>query len=194
MTEYDYSPEAYEKYIANQTRVSNWVTDQSGRFKQYSNPFVGRSTSVPHSYSSHHSSRHGGRSSQPSSSSTSPVRERAYRPEPHRSFTAPVEGAYRSTSHGSRSQSSTSPTYRTQASSPTSHSTHTAHNYDPYKPKVKYQQYAYDSSAKQIVLPPPRHGERYIIVPPEGRELVVLVSRATIRPAPLLIGMSHAEQ
>ena len=181
MTEYDYSPEAYEKYIANQTRVSNWVTDQSGRYHQYQNPFTGRSTSVPPPQASHHSSRRGDRSHN-SSSSTSPVRERPSRPEPHRSFTAPIESGYRSSSQGSRSHhGSTSPTSRTSPTSYVSHSSFSSsNNHDPYKSKARYQQYHYDASSKEIVLPRPRNGETYVIYPPHGRELLVVVSHISV--------------
>ncbi|KIJ68038.1 hypothetical protein HYDPIDRAFT_107633 [Hydnomerulius pinastri MD-312] len=40
MTEYDYSPAAYERYIAQQTRVSNWVDHTTQQAHAYSNPFV----------------------------------------------------------------------------------------------------------------------------------------------------------
>ena len=40
MTEYDYSPAAYERYIAQQTRVSNWVNDTVQQSHAYANPFV----------------------------------------------------------------------------------------------------------------------------------------------------------
>jgi len=40
MTEYDYSPAAYEKYINTQLRVSNWVSSQSDHTQNYGNPFV----------------------------------------------------------------------------------------------------------------------------------------------------------
>jgi len=40
MTEYDYSPAAYEKYINTQLRVSNWVSSQSDHTQSYGNPFV----------------------------------------------------------------------------------------------------------------------------------------------------------
>lgn len=40
MTEYDYSPAAYERYMAQQTRVSNWVSDTLQQSHSYSNPFV----------------------------------------------------------------------------------------------------------------------------------------------------------
>lgn len=40
MTEYDYSPAAYERYLAQQARVSNWVSDTLQQSHAYSNPFV----------------------------------------------------------------------------------------------------------------------------------------------------------
>jgi len=40
MTEYDFSPAAYERHLKNQNRVSNWVSSQSSHTKSYSNPFV----------------------------------------------------------------------------------------------------------------------------------------------------------
>lgn len=40
MTEYDYSPAAYERYINNQARVSNWVSSQTDHTQSYGNPFV----------------------------------------------------------------------------------------------------------------------------------------------------------
>lgn len=46
MTEYDYSPAAYEKYIGTQLRVSNWVASQSDHTQNYRNPFV-PSTYIP---------------------------------------------------------------------------------------------------------------------------------------------------
>ncbi|KAI0261879.1 hypothetical protein BC834DRAFT_420160 [Gloeopeniophorella convolvens] len=66
MTEYDYSPEAYERYMATQTRISNWIDT------------VSQSTHTPspssrHSHSSdyHHRSRSRTSHSQPQSQSHS---------------------------------------------------------------------------------------------------------------------------
>jgi hypothetical protein len=38
MTEYDYSPEAYERFLANQSRVSNWVFDANQHAKEFVDP------------------------------------------------------------------------------------------------------------------------------------------------------------
>ena len=40
MAEYNYSPGAYERYIATQNRVSNWISSQSSHSESYPNPFV----------------------------------------------------------------------------------------------------------------------------------------------------------
>ncbi|KAG0707039.1 hypothetical protein DFH29DRAFT_73360 [Suillus ampliporus] len=40
MTEYDYSPAAWERYAAQQARVSNWVSQTSTQAHSYSNPFA----------------------------------------------------------------------------------------------------------------------------------------------------------
>jgi hypothetical protein len=40
MTEYDYSPEAYEKYLATQARIANWVSNTNAQAHKYTSPFV----------------------------------------------------------------------------------------------------------------------------------------------------------
>ena len=161
MTEYDYSPEAYERYQATLRRVDNWVSDQAHRSQQYSSPFGGRSiSSPPHQYDEpspfehRHGSRDRSRSSSRSSSSTlvpalKPIRTHdVYEP-----------------SRTSRHSSHSSPL----AYSPPS----------GYPPGV-YR--TYDSTSRDIVLPPPRPGETYVIVPPKGRslEIVVRAKRSSI--------------
>ena len=39
MTEYDFSPAAYERFIKTQERVSNWVNESSGQSEHFVNPF-----------------------------------------------------------------------------------------------------------------------------------------------------------
>lgn len=66
MTEYDYSPAAYERYLAQQARVSNWVDDTVQQSHAFANPFVLSPThrdrsfydepdpgSLPHHYQHH---------------------------------------------------------------------------------------------------------------------------------------------
>ncbi|KAF9568447.1 hypothetical protein CPC08DRAFT_757546 [Agrocybe pediades] len=65
MTEYDFSPEAYERYLATQARIANWVdkTEQHrAQFEHAIQPSPPPSGSPParpshHSYDSHHGSR-----------------------------------------------------------------------------------------------------------------------------------------
>jgi hypothetical protein len=52
MTEYDYSPEAYEKYLATQRRIANWVSDTNAEAHRYRNPFVRSPSSIAPSTSS----------------------------------------------------------------------------------------------------------------------------------------------
>lgn len=40
MTEYDYSPEAYERYITKQQSIARWVERQSQEAPRYANPFL----------------------------------------------------------------------------------------------------------------------------------------------------------
>jgi hypothetical protein len=39
MTEYDYSPEAYERYLATQNRIANWVNNTEQNRPQFEHPF-----------------------------------------------------------------------------------------------------------------------------------------------------------
>jgi len=166
MTEYDYSPEGYERYMATQSRVSNWVNSQAQCAHQYQSPFVPRNGYTPPSqpYSPTRRSReqHSSRSSSSSG-----------RPEHKRSVTAPGH----STVH-----KSSRPTYQ--------HSSH-SQTYIPHNPplprgmEATYKTYTYDGTTKEIVLPPPRPGEQYVIIPPKGRRVEVVsdsnVSRSSSR-------------
>lgn len=189
MTEYDFSPEGYEKYLETQNRVSNWVTDQSGRFNQYSNPFVPsqRSTSVPPAsypahYTSHHSSsRRDGSHHSTSPTSASSSRQRPGRPEHTRSYTAPVGEVYRSSSrshsHPRSQQSPPVPSHQSRATSPSSHVTY-GHYREPHREKPRYAAATHDASGN-IVLPPLRPGEQYRINPGSyGGQLYIVVSVA----------------
>lgn len=63
MTEYDYSPEAYERYIKTQERISKWVSQTKAHERRYANPFVptertdSQSSSSSTSLSPHHRSK-----------------------------------------------------------------------------------------------------------------------------------------
>lgn len=185
MTEYDWSPEAWERHLENQQRVTNWVTDQTTRLPtQYSKH---RASSVAPSYTTHSShqssSRHARRSSSTSPTSSTPTKVRPARPEHKRSYTEPIHEAYRSSRTSRSRQTSPPPVYRSKAS-PTSYAsqTHIPHtapyvvSHDKHGGDYRYQTYSYDAATGHLVLPPPRAGEQYIIMPPANRKLVVVVS------------------
>ncbi|KAI0287373.1 hypothetical protein BC826DRAFT_1044925 [Russula brevipes] len=50
MTEYDYSPEAYDRYMATRTRISNWVDDVSHHSKETPSQFSSPTSSDHHRY------------------------------------------------------------------------------------------------------------------------------------------------
>ncbi|EKM57743.1 uncharacterized protein PHACADRAFT_182195 [Phanerochaete carnosa HHB-10118-sp] len=180
MTEYDWSPEAWERHLENQQRVSNWVTDQSARL-----PKQQRASSVAPSYptqSSHQSSsRHNRRSSSTSPTSSTPTKARPARPEHKRSYTEPVHEAYRSSRPSRSRQISPQPVYQSKAS-PTAyasqtyipHTTPYVVSHDKHGGGYRYQTYSYDATSGHLVLPPPRSGEQYIIMPSADRKLVVV--------------------
>lgn len=87
MTEYDFSPAAYDRYIAQQTRVSNWVDDTLQQAHAYSNPFVLSPTLRDRSFYDgpsddypprHHDQRSNG-SSRPSRARTRSYADQVYR-------------------------------------------------------------------------------------------------------------------
>jgi len=47
MTEYDYSPEAYERHIAKQQSIARWVERQAQEAPRYANPFLPSEAGVP---------------------------------------------------------------------------------------------------------------------------------------------------
>lgn len=105
MTEYDYSPEAYDRYMATQTRISNWV-DNVSQSMQTSSQFSQGPPSDPHrhrsrpsysqqpSYSQHSRSNSASRSNSrdPHYYHREPTRQRSHshsssRPHGSRSYT-----------------------------------------------------------------------------------------------------------
>lgn len=165
MTEYDYSPEGYERYLSTQNRVSNWVQEQNHRMQKYTNPYTTRSVSTPPIEHAHRSSSRD-RSHHRSFSHTS-------RPEPRRSLTTPAEAVPRSI-HPSQIQTAVPTTYYHQPTAPVSYASPTSTA--AYKQPKSYRTYQYDGTTREIVLPTPRAGETYVIIPPKGRRVEVIVS------------------
>ncbi|KAG2154445.1 uncharacterized protein EDB93DRAFT_1132324 [Suillus bovinus] len=95
MTEYDYSPAAWEHYRAQQARVSNWVSQTTAQAHSYSNPFVMSPTLRDRSFYDEPS----GRRQRPA-----PSRSKTFDMSPPRH-----EDPYRHTSSRSRSASHSQP-------------------------------------------------------------------------------------
>ncbi|CAL1698853.1 unnamed protein product [Somion occarium] len=191
MTEYDYSPAAYERYAATQNRVSNWVYNQAVHAREYSSPFVPRSTSTPPTAAvARHHYRDPTRD-HPSSSSrhASPSHYSSSHPTVHRSVTLPANhaGIAQKTSHSSSSRHPT----RSQSHAPPSQPAYQQVYYQNTSPVsyaapvsrglghgASYKTYTLDPNA-QLVLPPVRPGETYVIVPPAGRKVEVVYDPAS---------------
>lgn len=170
MTEYDYSPEGYSKYMETQNRVSNWVSEQNTRMTRYTNPYTqARSISTPPTdYAPRSSSRH--RDGDPRSHQRSSSSSHAPRPEPKRSLTTPAEAIPRSL----HTHVPTQPATYYQHPAPVSYVAPTSQMPKGYN--TSYREYRYEPNSGEIVIPRPRAGETYVIIPPAGRRLEVVVS------------------
>lgn len=178
MTEYDYSPAAYERYLEKLARVEHWVTDQRYCAPRYSNPFASANAGQSSAHVPRGSSRPRdvvpsrtramsptGQGTQPRQSSSSRSRSQP-RAAPIRSQTMP------NTQHRAV-------VYPSNHTPPhvVHHPQHAAVPPIPAGANAVYRTYEYDPrSGKDIVLPPPRPGETYVIIPPGGRKLEVVVS------------------
>ncbi|CCM02153.1 uncharacterized protein FIBRA_04231 [Fibroporia radiculosa] len=205
MTEYDFSEEALERYLATQSRVSNWVSDQVSRVPHHSKPF-GAASHAGSGSRSDPARAHGHvvhprpvraapqqlhplvipepRPPQRSSPlKSSPPRSSEWRAQTVSPQPFPVSDPYPHPPHhhhhhhyqerprpqASRSQTlppthnSTLPplpggatVYPTRAPMPAPPPGHNA----------VYRTYQYDPARREIVVPPPRPGETYVIIPP----------------------------
>ncbi|KAH0828090.1 hypothetical protein J3R83DRAFT_3749 [Lanmaoa asiatica] len=101
MTEYDYSPAAYERYVAQQARVSNWVDDTLQQAHAYSNPFVLSPTLRDRSFYDEPAPRHHRLDTYDewSMSSSRPSRSRSRSYVDHAHYDRSVPPRYRSQSH-----------------------------------------------------------------------------------------------
>jgi hypothetical protein len=221
MTEYDFSPAAYERYIDTHNRVSNWVASQSSHNRRYTNPFVPSAYEPPNppkdttKSSTRTSSR--SRSSSTTVTNLTPARQPAVRshnapngsgrfetelrPSPSRSQTihhnhiiAPqprqsiiptpsnvIVVPNPSNDHHHRSSRRSS----TKSPPSTSHHHHRRPSVSqPYTVAMpaeydssgrKYIQIEPDTRNKVVHIPPPRHGEQYVIIPPPGGRVEVVV-------------------
>ncbi|KAH7907303.1 hypothetical protein BJ138DRAFT_1070454 [Hygrophoropsis aurantiaca] len=203
MTEYDYSPAAYERYLATQTRVSNWVSRTTEQAHQYSNPFVlspaqaartpdqlypvspssdsrpipTRSKTLPHRDAPYYSTT-------PSPSSR-PSRSRSHsysdtKPSKHRSRPQPHSRAPSQHRSHHTTYQITYPSPTPQYRHPQSSRAHTG--------PVTYRTHQTGSSGP-IYLPTPRTGHSYYVVPPGGAGVKVEYGdyhQVKSKPQPLL--------
>jgi hypothetical protein len=180
MTEYDYSPDAYERYLATQQRIARW-TEETSRYRA-SNPFI--TSRTENSHSSFGSPSFSG--SRPPSTDRSQTRRRSTsdsankRPVPSRSCTAPtsVHGSSAEYSHSSsRSRSTHHHSSGSSASRRTSGSSRrraTASTLKTVIPNSDSPTYIKRSKSQSVLVP--IDGGRYVIIPPKGTRLEVLVS------------------
>ncbi|TFK81010.1 hypothetical protein K466DRAFT_558425 [Polyporus arcularius HHB13444] len=194
MTEYDYSPDAIERYQAKMKGVGKWATEQRYHAPTYTNPFLPEDQAS----SSHPAAR-------------TPARQETYpqpaprhhdRPQPTRSRTLPAAAASPPPGHTSRAYAyaaqpdpraprpssssrnrtgSQPPAGRYPYPTPVAPGAHQAvpraspAGYPPPPPGTRQvvMEYKY-VPGQAIKLPPPRKGEQYIIVPPKGGRLEVV--------------------
>jgi len=238
MTEYDYSPAAYEKYINTQVRVSNWVSSQSDHTQNYGNPFMPSAYLPPKPLPGEQSSRKPVKSpprsrssttSAPSSTTaTTPTKSarqphvrshttRDVRPEPRhtptRSMTmpahpqavmypmAPGQTLVLPTSSRDRydrhEKHRSSPRRSSSNKSPSKSSRHSSRHDRSHHHRSSSTTRAYtmdrDASGRRIIhlepdshnnvvhLPPPQLGEQYVIIPPPGGKVELMVRYPTYR-------------
>lgn len=226
MTEYDYSPAAYEKYINTQLRVSNWVSSQSDHTQNYGNPFVPSAylptKPLPQEQSSRKQTKSPARSrssttSAPSSTTTTPTKptrqphvrshttrdvHKEPRHTPIRSMTVPAyqqamgvpgqtlvlptssrdrhdrNDKHRSSSHRSSNKSPSKSHHSSRHDRSRHHrssSTSRAYTTDRDGSGRKFIHLDPDSRNKVVHLPPPQLGEQYVIIPPPGGKVELVV-------------------
>lgn len=198
MTEYDYSPDAYERYLATQQRIARWV-DNTSRYRP-SNPFVHSPTvdsqaehdsPLPDSPSTSRVSRSSG-SQYPKTRSRSSSDATHYKLEVPHSHKAPTSvqrnsaeyspsPTSRHTSSSSRSRPTHHPRHASQSSSSRytsrSNRTHaTTTSYKTVTPNQDGPTYVKRSDTQPILVPIDSGRGGYVIVPPRGTRMEVLVS------------------
>jgi hypothetical protein len=173
MTEYDYSPDAVERYMATQSRVSNWVSHQSSEAPKYSNPFqYSPSEAADKSRVEFYAQpERSGRSRSHSSSETA-------RPTPRRSHTDHGHGHRSHRSHRDQSSSSSKPLSGTESSTTATtttkrHHTSRSQTTPVYYPTTVTQTFPTPirsqsmpiANGHPIVLPQAKPGQTYVLIP-----------------------------
>lgn len=186
MTEYDYSPAAYNRYIESQSRVGRWVDNANEHAREYVNPFV-PSNADPAEKSDFYAS---------SSSSHRRSKSAAVKQSTPRSLEVPEQHRVRDYSHrssSSRDHHHRPSNTRSSSSSSSSSATYTARPYSsrsytlpqhppahgvraplqPTRSRTMPHGYHYEQG-NEIMLPPMRPGQTYVIIPPHGKPVNVV--------------------
>lgn len=185
MTEYDYSPAAWENHLAQQARVSNWVSQTTAQAHSYSNPFLLSPTLRDRSFYEPDGRRQRPPPSRSMTVNMPPARqEEPYRHKSSRSHSAsrsqPVEiWSYPHSSHTtlhttsrSRSSSARKPPSRSQTIQviypPPAAPTHHHQRTQPYPYPQKQSQPVRQHTSPAYYYPPQHHGshQRTVYLPP----------------------------
>jgi hypothetical protein len=175
MTEVDYSPEAYERYLRTRNRVANWAAESSSNAAHYTHPFDSHQPRPAVTYGSVPEVR-------PDDSISLYDGGAAKRREQERSRSQP-----RSHAHGARPSHSRSITHdahrshRSQQVAPAPQQMYYMQQGSQYvlpgqQRVVDLSQYHGRSTSRDIHLPAGRGGESYMIIPPRGKRIEVVVS------------------
>ncbi|KAH9888013.1 hypothetical protein C8Q73DRAFT_711766 [Cubamyces lactineus] len=204
MTEYDYSPDAYERFQAKMAGVGDWVSEQRHHAPKYSNPFLteesssSSSSSRPHTSRADDASRHKHHQDRPQPSRSRTLPNPATGPSAHghtsRAYAYaqqapgdPHKSHHRSARSPQRSGSlppdpryaSASATYAAAPMPAVHHQAASRASPVTYAPPApagyRTRQVEYKYVPGQpVVLPPPRPGETYVIIPPKGGRVDVV--------------------
>jgi hypothetical protein len=190
MTEYDYSPQAYNQFQRTQQRIAHWADDTAHCSPQYKSPFAPRSDvqsnafynnprSASSSRSPHHShspspaSSHGRRTPQRSATQAYPPTQPAVR-SPLRSQTlhAPIDLV---SPNDSISQVSGPSHRRTRSHSPSRHSSSRGHRSHHRSPTT------------YVVSPTPTYGGMQYVQPPQQMQYTQQQQYAQPQPAAYVV-------
>ncbi|OBZ67619.1 hypothetical protein A0H81_12156 [Grifola frondosa] len=158
MTEYDYSPDAVERFRTKMAGVSDWVVDQKYQAPRYSNPFVDPHDMLPSSSAQH---------------TRETSLRRTERPPPSRSRTMPTAPFAAAPAPRHVPYNGHTPPGAAYPHQPTRAQTVPPKHAPPPGYRTKTYEYPY-RPGQEVVLPPPRPGETYVIIPPKGGHVNVI--------------------
>jgi len=183
MTEYDYSPAAYERFMESQSRVGRWVDNATDHAREFANPFLPSHSDPAEKsdfYTSSSSSHRRSKSSSVQHHSTPrslavPDQQRDLDHYSHRSSHREHHhrpANTRSSSSSSGTSSSTTYTARPHNSRSYTMPQHPpAHGVQAPLQPVRSRTLPH---GHQYELPPMRPGQTYVIIPPHGKPVNVV--------------------